>query len=553
MPRSRSFHIPAVEELFGQLRYAPIDTRQRQMDAAEDLVNDIDPTLQYPASFVVFRVTSYRPSLNEDPVIAGDALRTDLVTFIQRLSSSIAYSAEAAGRVAMSLDDVAAALGVSRKSVSRYRQRGLVCHEVVDANDVARLVCFEDALERFREREGDRLARAGSFSRMDEAESESILERARVLRKTRGWAVQRIAQRLAGEFNRSPETIRQLLHRVSEEQGDHTFETRARMPERAATIVARAYRMGVPTTRLADRFGRSRKTIHRLVMRSRANVIRSIPLEWIELPTFALPDADVVLLAPGVVRSHLDEPSFPDDAVAMIESLRDIEQYKPDDEAALVAAYNHLKRFAAETRGAFPRDPGASELDTAETALRWAALLKKKIATRAVAPFVRAAEQHAGRTLTSWPADVIERVLHDAAIVTSATIDALDPSRDQRLERLIAQAMDRALARAPITGIAGHAAARHARGTISSSSFVDGLCSWAGTLSPPWAWRRFLDALTTDERVALCRTFGWDGNAPMTALEIAAVEKRSMSAVSRDLRQARSALLAAVAADRPRT
>ena len=445
MPRSRSFHVAAVEELFGQLRYAPVETRERQMNAAEALVNDVDPALQYPVSFLVFRVTGYRPSLDDDAVIAGDALRSDLVTFIQRLSSSIEYSADTAQREALSLDDVASALGVSRKSISRYRQRGLVCHEIMDEQGVARLVCFADALERFRAREGERLTRAGSFSRMDPDESAAILTKARALRTQRGWAVQRIAQRLAAEFSRSPETIRQLLQRVSEDDGDHTFETRARMPERAGSIVARAYRMGVPTARLAERFGRSRKTIHRLIMRSRASVIRSIALEWIELPTFALPDAEVVLLAPAIVRKGLDDPPFPSDGIAMIESMRALDQFEADEEAALVAAYNHLKRHAAHLRSALPRDPGAHELDAVETALRWAALLKRKLATRTVSPFVRAAEQHAGRAMTSWPADAIEHVFQVAAMVTSATIDALDPSRDQRLDRLVTQAMDRAL------------------------------------------------------------------------------------------------------------
>ena len=553
MPRSRSFHIEAVAELFSQLRYAPVETRRRQMDAAEGLVSDVDPTLKYPASFLIYRVTGYRPSLKDDPVIVGDALRSDLGTFIQRLSRSIELTAEDAGRVPLSLDDVAEELGVSRKSVNRYRERGLVCHEIQDDGGTARLVCFEDALQRFRDREGDRLARAGAFSRMSADETESIVARARDLRTTRGWSVQRIAQRLATEFKRSPETIRQLLHRVSEDSDDRVFDTRARMPDRAATIVTRAYRMGVPTSRLAERFGRSRKTIHRLIMRSRAANVRSIELEWIELPTFELPDAGEVLLAPTIVRVDLDEPAIPEDGIAMVEVLREVPQFAADDEAALVAAYNHLKRRAAHRRAALPRDPGAQELDDVETDLRWAALLNRKLATRAVAPFVRAAEQHAGRAMTSWPADVIGRVFVQAAQVVAATIDTLDPSRDQRLERLIAQAMDRSLARQPISGLEGRAAARHARGVIGSSSFVDGLCHWAAALSPPWSWRRFLDDLEPGERTVLCRAFGWDGRAPMTMQAVAAIEKRSVSAVSRELRSARSALLAAVASARPET
>src|SRR5262245_58245432 len=90
MPRAPRFTISVIEELFAQLEYAPAETRSRQMDAAERLVADIDPQMNYPEEFVVYRITGYRPDRSgEATMFVGLALRADLVNMVLRLSRGL--------------------------------------------------------------------------------------------------------------------------------------------------------------------------------------------------------------------------------------------------------------------------------------------------------------------------------------------------------------------------------------------------------------------------------------------------------------------------------
>ncbi|MCA9290739.1 MAG: hypothetical protein KDA25_06400, partial [Phycisphaerales bacterium] len=167
MPRAARFRIAAIEDLLAQLRYAPDDTRLKQMNAAERLLAEVDPDRSYPEDFVTFRITGYRPDSGATPAtFVGGALVSDLVIFIQALSDELAIAVSDLGRSPLSLAEVAARLRVSGKTVQRYRRLGLVCHYVTGEGGPRRLVCFEDALEAFATRHAERVTRAAGFSRV---------------------------------------------------------------------------------------------------------------------------------------------------------------------------------------------------------------------------------------------------------------------------------------------------------------------------------------------------------------------------------------------------
>src|SRR3954471_7772334 len=186
MPRLPQFKIAAIGELFRQLEYAPLETRLRQMDAAERLIADIDPAVNYPQEFVIYRITGYRSDRAEEPVtFVGEALRPDLLNLVLQLSRSAELGENYNKRNAVPISAIAQRLQVSPKTVQRYRQQGLVCHYVRTANGRERLACFEDALERFTTSHHERLVRAASFSRMDEQAEASLIAQARELRSAR--------------------------------------------------------------------------------------------------------------------------------------------------------------------------------------------------------------------------------------------------------------------------------------------------------------------------------------------------------------------------------
>src|SRR5437868_12737498 len=131
MPRAARFKIAAVKDLLRQLEYAPAEVRRRQMDAAERLIGDIDPTQNYPQDFIVFRVTGYRPDAHDEPVtFVGEALLPDLVNLVQVLSENLELPERDERGTALAMDEIAKQLRVSEKTLQRYRKRGLVCHYV---------------------------------------------------------------------------------------------------------------------------------------------------------------------------------------------------------------------------------------------------------------------------------------------------------------------------------------------------------------------------------------------------------------------------------------
>ncbi len=125
MPRVARFQIAALGELFRQLMYAPPVARRRQMEAAEQLVAQIDPQQVYPEEFIIFRITGYRPDLPDEPVgLVGEALVADLVTLIQRLSQGLDLSPEHDDRTPVTLDDLARRLNISARRSSGIGSRG---------------------------------------------------------------------------------------------------------------------------------------------------------------------------------------------------------------------------------------------------------------------------------------------------------------------------------------------------------------------------------------------------------------------------------------------
>ena len=216
MPRVAQFKVAAVAELFRQLEYAPPETRARQMDATERLIDDIDPAQNYPEDFIVYRITGYRPDRVEEPVtLVGEALRPDLMNFVLQLSRGLGLAVNHAGRTAMSLPEVAAKLDVSAKTVQRYRRQGLVCHSVVFRGGGPRLACFDDSLARFMQAHQPQIDHAATFTRMNGDMESAIIEQARQLRDAKHLSLNETAKRLASEHGRAHETIRQLLRRLT--------------------------------------------------------------------------------------------------------------------------------------------------------------------------------------------------------------------------------------------------------------------------------------------------------------------------------------------------
>lgn len=517
MPPVARFRIIAVEELFKQLTYAPPEATRRHMDAAEALLGDIDPDLNYPEDFVVYRITGYRPdTAGQANMLVGSVLVADLVNLIQRFSLLIDLLPEEVSRRALTMEQVGKRLRVAPKTLQRYRRQGLACHYAVLADGVKRLICFEDALERFVNKHRDRVSRAGRFTRVDGRDLDSMVGEAARLRGEEGLTLNEAARRLARRHGRALETVRLILKRHDRRTEKPIFSPRGPLEARDLRVIDRAWRFGVPAAELGRRFGRSRATIQRVINRSRGRFLGSMDLTYIELPTFVLDDAAEVILAATPVTTDLSDQAPDNDAVALIEAVIARPRLEEEAEDALVAGYNFLKRRAGQAIADLADWPTSGALDPIETDLRWAALLKRRLVESALRTALGRIDQNLHGSLAGEPADRVAALLELAIAVCSEVVEHLDPSRGQHLLPVTSLAMDRRLAGVEIAGAPGRAAARHRSGRIDLRGAFVGLTIWQERLELRPDHRLLAAELDGPAREALALRFGLSGGPPLT-------------------------------------
>ena len=551
MARQPRFRIASIDNLHRQIKVVSAATRRREMDAAEQLISELDPAGAYPLDYVVFRITGYKGPPSEEPVIlAGAALIGDLVALVQRLSASLELNAEQVKRSPITMEDVAARLNVSSKTIQRYRRQGLVCHEL-RTGDAARLVCFEDALDRFLKRDPAKLARAAKLTRVDDNVVAAMIDTARALKQNEKLSLNEAAARIAAEHGRAHETVRGILKRHDRRSNEPIFAERGPLSDRDQRAILRGWERGIEPRLIAARFDRSPKAVHRIALTMRAQRLTALDLKYITLPTFALPDAESIVLSPATVRSGLNEPPSPGDALALLERFRGLKPLSESDEHALIAGYNILKHRARRTIDELTDSPAAHDVDRIETDLRWAALLKRRLTAHGFAAALERAEQFLHRSLTVEPRDSIIWHIQLAAEAAGRTIETFDPQRGkggQRVARVCGFAMERALAASERAIGGGRAAARHAPDSLPIEDPLGKLFPWQAWLDVPASWRRRINVINREAARVLEMHYGWAGDAPMTCAEIAGTIGKTPSAVTTIINRGRKALRAAALA-----
>ncbi len=526
MPRVAQFRIAAVADLYRQLIYAPAAARRRHMEAAERLTAEIDPARVYPRDFVMFRVTGYRPEGAEHQGLVGEALAGDLTEFVARLSRSLDLPAQEQERAAVTFEDAAAGLGVCARTLQRYRRQGLACHYVVFPDGIKRLAVYRDVLDRFLESHAEQVRRAAGFSRIDPATADAIAAEAESAPHA-GSSRAAAARRLAPRYGRSPEALRMLLLRRDRDRGE---SAPGAIRSRDLRAIWRAAREGESAADLARRFGKALPSIHRSLNRARRALLLRLALGAAE--TAALDDgAAAALLDDPQVCRGLPLPVAEVDGLAFIESLRSASSHDPGAEARIAGAFNLLKARAGRAIPELPAYPTSAALDEIETALRWSALLKRRLVTWALPAALGAAEQFLGRRLDQLPAEAMLAMLRRAVQVASASVEAADPQR-RRLSQRCAYAMSRALAAGPRPA-SGRAATRHRPGSVVMVRPFERLCPWQRWLDLTAAQRARVEHLDGSLQRLVSRRFGLQGHRPLSLAQIAAETGRTPAAVAR--------------------
>jgi len=170
---------PALRELAEQqVRFAPPAKRLEQLARAEKLLAEIEPLRQYPYQFVCFRVTEFRSDAYPELLISGDGLEHDLCLIIEALARTTpAVPVEAIPEPVLTLEQISKRLNVSTKTITRWRDRGLVSRKVL-ANGRRQVGFVQSVVDRFLATHREHVERSGQFSQLTEAEKEEIVRRA---------------------------------------------------------------------------------------------------------------------------------------------------------------------------------------------------------------------------------------------------------------------------------------------------------------------------------------------------------------------------------------
>lgn len=525
MARPPRFQIEALANLVDGLRFAPSERRHAQIEAAIKFSTEIDPEGFLLEDEIVHRITGYRTEMDEPTAFVGWMVQADLSVFIERLSRSLEAPVEDyAHGEPLSADMVCDRLGVSATTLHRYRKQGLIAHQAVWPDGKCRITFFSDLLDQFVAGRSESVRRARRFSRIPAETRNRILKRAQRYHDSLDLSLNEAATRLASRFGRSLEGVRRLLGRHDRAHPEQAIFTHPREPMDPKTqrLLLRASEFGVPVAKLADRFGKSRSSIYRVIGEARAQRLKDWEIEPVYLPTFDLEDAGEVLLSPSIVREELRP--IPPLGGDLLEWHRLVENSEPPDsetENHWFGALNYLLHLVAQRRTKLDLyHPRAHDLDDLETYLRWACRLKMKIMSAYLKPALMTIQIHLGQSLLDQPTGEIRR--HHARLISALArnVDTFDPTGRRGFEGVMTFSLSRELAADSETGPATRARVRRDAGRVTLQGDVDDLYPWSTLIRRFDRYAGPAAELDPPESRILTLRAGWTGMRPMTHLAI---------------------------------
>jgi hypothetical protein len=444
------FHCPALEQLVRQVAYAPVATRRGLVRRSERLHDELENEVQYPAEYVLYRVTGQRDSVMGSGLYPGAVLRPDLRRVIDALSreAPMPWHDDEEPGPPRRVETLAREVGVAARTVHRWRPRGLRWRWA-RGEARAELVIPASAWAHFQGERAGALERARRFQHMDASERTRALARAEVLARERGFSLTRVARRVAAESGRSFEAIRQLLlKREHAHPADPWFPARrGRLTRRERAVIARAMRRGVSAERLARRYGRSRAAIHRARQLERARAVKETPLRYHHLPTFERHDADAVLQPPE--RLEIPGPTEPptENLGEPLNALFGHPSLSREATRPGLLRFNFVKWRAAQERDRLDAyAPSARALDRIEADLSAARVLRRWLFA-GLAPEVL---QAARRQRLAGPAPAgdaaLRTLLEIGSHVLLQALEAFDPNKRSELHAFLHWQLERRFA-----------------------------------------------------------------------------------------------------------
>ena len=435
------FRLPAIAGFRRQLRFAGRAALRKQALAAEAVLFEIARNRVYPASWVVWRITGFRPETDQlsEAVLDGGDLRHDLAVFIQELAAELNFKCSDRPGGAVDSGEAASRLGVTVRTLQRWRAYGLPLIPIRFADGRRRKGCFLDTLERFAAVEAPLVNRARRFGRVGKAERAQI--RTQVSSEIAAGQPRTVAARkVARNFGRSSGAVQ----RAAELEGRRTP-----LPRKVDELILRAYRRRISEEQLAERLGRSPATIRARLHLARRQRLEILKPGVVELSTAKLPGAEEIFTSAGELDGRIDQV-LATEASAWLSAVREIGRGENADAVAnRIAAMHFLHGRAARAIENLPPRAGDRLLDPVERDLAWGGRLLERTVIGVMDAAVRRYEQSTDVRLEARSTEEIVPIIEWLLERTAAVVRGFDPTRRgtlNRLERAVGLEVARAVA-----------------------------------------------------------------------------------------------------------
>lgn len=382
------------------VRYTPKDKRLVQIERAEALMCELEAETVYPFDFLHFRITGVRPHDSSGFVAKGSVWIDDLRVFVEDLSEKTPIDSDQMAQRTWSAEELAQRYGVSVRTIARWRHRGLVSRRILSEGR-SRLAFLDSSVRRFESQNGELIRRGGQFRNLDTEERERIFEQVREeLDRDPGQNMMHIARRIAMSMSRSPETVRTLIKDHDREHPERALfpDLTGPMTDAMKAQIQTLHSRGVEVNALARQFRRSRQSIHRVLVEMRARDLLKTPLDFIDNPEFARPDAAAEFAAEmPEAETQVKRARAPKDLPPYLASLYEVPLLTKVQEQHLFRKMNFLKWQARQVRDRVALDPSrarSADLDAIERLQEEALMVKNQIIRANLRLVVSIAKRH---------------------------------------------------------------------------------------------------------------------------------------------------------------
>jgi RNA polymerase primary sigma factor/RNA polymerase sigma factor len=394
------YHSPIIRQLRDQqVRFAPREKKIEQVNRAEKLLAELDALRTYTYEYLCFRITDYRPESFPNLKLSGKEAGHDLRLFVEDLSDSADLPASGAGERVLTVEELSKLFKVSTKTISRWRQQGLVSRRFV-FDGRKRVGFLKSSVENFVAKNEERVKRGARFSQLTVEERSDIVERARRLARA-GGSLSDVTKRVANRMGRSVETVRYTLKQFDEEHPDLAIFPNHTGPlgEDDKKRIYQQYRRGAPVETLAKRYHRTKTSVYRVINEMRARRVMELPLDYIPNPYFGRATAEKVVMSDMPANpAPAKKTRLPSGLPPYLASLYEVPLLTREQEAHLFRKFNYLKYKATKLRDKLdPAKAKSSEMDAIEAFYDQIVALKNQIVRANLRLVVSIAKRHVGQ------------------------------------------------------------------------------------------------------------------------------------------------------------